>query len=75
MIHQKKIEGSSKNTFLLAASIYAASKMEFANNSLKSPKIGKLNFDTLIIPQGLFIHEKNPDKKISCYCPFKRSEI
>ena len=47
--------------------------MEFANNSLKSPKIGKLNIDTLIIPQGLLIHAKNPDQKISCYCPFKDS--
>ena len=49
----------------------AGSKMEFPNNSLKTPKIGKLNIDTYIIPQGLMIHEKNPDKKISCYCPFK----
>ena len=47
-----------RTLFLLAASIYAASKTEFANNSLKSPKIGKLNIDTLIIPQGLLIHEK-----------------
>ena len=49
----------------------AGSKTEFTNNSLKSPKIGKLNIDTLIIPQGLMIHEKKPDQKISCYCPFK----
>ena len=49
----------------------AGSKTEFTNNSLNSPKIGKLNIDTLIIPQGLSIHEKNPDQKISCYCPFK----
>jgi len=34
------------------------SKTEFANNSLKLPKIGKLNIDTLIIRQGLFIHKK-----------------
>ena len=27
--------------------------------------------DTLIIPQGLLIHEKNQSSKISCYCPFK----
>jgi hypothetical protein len=27
--------------------------MEFGNESLKSPKMGKLNIDTLIIPQGL----------------------
>jgi len=46
------------------------SKTEFTNNSLNSPKIGKLNIDTKIIPQGLLIHEKNPDQKISCYCPF-----
>ena len=57
--------------FLLAASRYGASKTEFAYNSLKSQKIGKLNIDTLIIPQDLLIHEKNPDQKISCYCPFK----
>ena len=48
----------------------AASKTEFANNSLKSPKIGKLNIDTLIIPQGLLIHGKKPDQKISCFCPW-----
>ena len=73
MIHQKKIGGSSKNTFLLATSIYSASKPEFANNSLKSQKIRKLNIDTLIIPQGLLNHEKKPDQKqkISCYCSFK----
>ena len=49
----------------------AGSKTEFTNNSLKTPKIGKLNIDTLITPQGLMILEKNPDQKISCYCPFK----
>ena len=48
------------------------SKREFGNNSLKSPKIGKLNINTLIIPQGLWIHEKNQSSKISCYCPFKK---
>ena len=47
-----------------------ASKTELANNSLKSPKICKLNIDTLIIPQGLLIHEKYHNSKISCYCPF-----
>ena len=49
----------------------AGSKTEFTNNSLKTLKIGKLNIDTLITPQGLIIHEKYPDQKISCYCPFK----
>ena len=53
----------------------AGSKMEFTNNSLKSPKIGKLNIDSLIIPQGLLIHEKNPDQKISCHCPFNQDYI
>ena len=43
--------------------INAGSKMEFANNSLKSPKIGKLNIATLIIPQGLLIHEKTRVQK------------
>ena len=43
--------------------------MEFANNSLKSPKIGKLNIDTLIIPQGLLIHEKNQTKKSHATVP------
>ena len=71
MIHEKKIWGSSKHFFLLAASIYLASKTEFDNNSLKSPKNRKLNINTLITPQGLLIHENNPDQKISCYCPFK----
>jgi len=37
---------------------------------MKSPKIGKVNIDTLIIPQGLLIHEKI-DQKISLYCPFE----
>jgi len=49
----------------------AGSKMEFTNNSLNSQKIGKLNIDTSIIPQGLSIHEKYPDQKILCYCTFK----
>ena len=71
MINKKKLGGHLRTLFLLAASIYAASKTEFTNNSLKSPKIVKLNIDTLIIPQGLLIHEKNQCSKISCYCPFK----
>ena len=66
---QTKLGGHLRTLCLLAASIYAASKTEFAKNSLKSPKIGKLNIDTLIIPQGLLIHEKTRPK-ISCYCPF-----
>ena len=56
---------------MLAAYINAGSKMKFANNLLNLPKIGKLNNETLIIPQGLLIHEKNQSSKISCYCPFK----
>jgi len=52
----------------------AGSKTEFTNNSLNSPKIRKLNIDTLIIPQSQSINEKNPDQKISCYCPFKGGE-
>ena len=48
-------------------------KTEFADNSLNSPKIRKLNIDTLIIPQDLSINEKNQSSKISCYCPFKKS--
>ena len=39
------------------------SKTEFTNNSLNSQKIGKLNIDTLIIPQGLCILEKTQTKK------------
>ena len=38
--------------------------IKIANNPLKSPKIGKPNVYTLIIPQGLLIHEKKPDQKI-----------
>jgi len=53
----------------------AGSKTEFTNNSLKTQKIGKLNIDTLITPQGLLIHEKKPDQKISCYCPFNPNKI
>ena len=71
MIHKQKLGGHLRTLFLLAVSIYTASKTEFANNSLKSPKNEKLNIDTLIIPQGLLISEKKPDQKISCYCPFK----
>ena len=44
---------------------YAGSKTEFTNNSLKRPKIGKLNIDALIASQGLLIHEKNPDQKMA----------
>ena len=73
MIYTKKIWGHLRTLFLLAASKYIASKTEFANNSLKSPKIGKLNIDTLIIPQGLLIHEeeKTRPKSLILYCPFK----
>ena len=48
------------------------SKTEFTNNSLNSPnspKIGKLNIDTLIIPQGLSIHEKTQTKKSHATVP------
>ena len=45
------------------------SKTEFANNSLNSPKIGKLNIDTLIISQGLLIHEKTRVKKSHATVP------
>ena len=45
--------------------------MEFTNNSLKTPKIGKLNIDTLITPQGLLIHEKNPDQKSLATVPLR----
>ena len=68
MIFNKKLEG---HLFLLDMSIYAGSNAELANNSLKSQKIGKLNIDTLLIPQGLLINEKKQSSKISCYCPFK----
>ena len=53
----------------------AGSKTEFTNNSLKTPKIGKLNIDTLIIPQGLLIHEKKPDKKSHATVPLKGKGI
>ena len=69
MIFQKKLGVIQETLFLLAVSIYAASKTAFANNLLKSPKIGKLNIDTLIIHQGLSINEKKQSSKISCYCP------
>ena len=42
----------------------AGSKTEFTNNSLKTPKIGKLNIDTLITPQGLMIHKKTRPKNL-----------
>ena len=64
MINQKKIGGSSKNLFFTAPS-----KTEFANNSWKSPKIGKLNIDTLIIPQGLLIHERKTYQKSHATVP------
>jgi len=41
----------------------AGSKTEFSNNSLKTQKIGKLNIDNLITPQGLLIHEKKTRPK------------
>ena len=48
------------------------SKTGFTNNSLKTPKIGKLNIDTLITPQGLLIHEeKNQTKKSHATVPLK----
>jgi len=53
----------------------AGSKTEFTNNSLNSPKIGKLNNDTKIIPQGLLIHEKNPDQKSHTTVPFMHIEL
>jgi len=48
------------------------SKTEFTNNSLNSPNIGKLNIDTLIIPQGLSIHEKNSDQKSHATVPLRK---
>ena len=69
LLGEKKF-GSARTLFLLAAYWNAESKTEFTNDSLNSPKIEKLNIDTLIIPQGLSIHEKNQSSKISCYCPF-----
>jgi len=50
----------------------AGSKTEFTNNSLKAPKIGKLNIDTLITPQGLLIHEKTQTKKSHATVPLRR---
>ena len=47
----------------------AGSKTEFTNNSLKTPKIGKLNIDTLVTPQGLMIHEKTQTKKSHATVP------
>ena len=47
----------------------AGSKTEFTNNSLNSQKIGKLNIDTLIIPQGLSIHKKTQTKKSHATVP------
>ena len=45
------------------------SKTEFTNSSLKLPKNKKLNIDTLIIPQGLSIHEKNRVQKYHATVP------
>ena len=45
------------------------SKTEFTNNSLNSQKIGKLNIETLIIPQVLSIHEKTQTKKSHATVP------
>ena len=50
----------------------AGSKTEFTNNSLKTPKIGKLNIDTSITPQGLMIHEKNQTKKSHATVPLTK---
>ena len=50
----------------------AGSRMEFTNNSLKTPKIIKLNIDTLITPQGLMIHEKTQTKKSYATVPLRR---
>jgi hypothetical protein len=47
--------------------------MEFANNSLKSPKIRKLNIDTPITPQGPSIHEKNQTKKSHATVPLNQN--
>jgi len=47
----------------------AGSKTDFTNNSQKTPKIGKLNIDTLITPQGLMIHEKIQTKKSHATVP------
>jgi len=42
---------------------------------LKSPKIRKLNIDTLIIPQGLLIHEKKQTKKSHATVPLKEVAV
>jgi len=44
--------GSTKDPIFTFRIKNVESKTEFTNNSLKLPKIGKLNIDTLIIPQG-----------------------
>ena len=54
---------------VLAAYINAGSKTEFTNDSLNSPKIRKLNIDTLIISQGLLIHEKTRVQKFHATVP------
>jgi len=48
---------------------HVESKMEFANNSLNSPKMGN-RFRVEIRAQRGLDSLKKPDKKISCYCPF-----
>ena len=53
----------------------AGNKMEFTNNSLNSQKIGKLNIDTKIIPQGLLIHEKTQTKKSHATVPLSVIKI
>ena len=71
MILRRKKLGSTEDLNFTSRIKNAECKTEFANNSLNSPKIGKLNIDPLIIPQGLSINEKNQSTKISCYSPFK----
>ena len=71
--YQKTPPGPIRGYLELFYAIFAASKTEFVNNSLKSQKIGKLNIDTLIIPQGLLIHEKNPDQKSHATVPLNES--
>jgi len=56
MIWEKK--GLTKDPSFTFRVKNAESKTEFANNPLNLPKIGKLNIETLIIPQGLSLNEK-----------------
>jgi len=62
---EKKL-GSVRTLFFLPC---IESKAEFTNISLKSPKIEKLNIDTLFIPQGLSSHEKTRVKKSHATVP------